>query len=129
MVPCGPRDTLCSRANQWALNGSHFCQLSGFRVIRDFHEPAGVFESTSENLFCFNGDPKSTGLDFGLKGKSERSGRKSGWLQKGIDWLAAKWQHMTGSSGEMGDNVSWLTFGLVLTAAAALLRSLLEQMK
>lgn len=35
LVPCGPRDLLCTTAADWASSGTHFCQLAGYRAVDD----------------------------------------------------------------------------------------------
>eukprot|EP00250_Pteridium_aquilinum_P035641 c9753_g1_i1 orf=469-1344(-) len=114
LQPCGPKDTICARAREWATNGSHFCELAGFVVpsLRSAVKP-----------FCFDGKPT---LDADVVAK-KKSGRKGTYRkQRSMKDMLHNLLHM-----DIGDVIVWAVGGLVLTAGAILMRrrSLSSQQK
>ncbi|KAH7387514.1 hypothetical protein KP509_16G026300 [Ceratopteris richardii] len=105
LQPCSPKDIICARAVEWAANGSHFCELSGFVVpnCRNGIEP-----------YCFDGKP-SLATDVSATESPQQRGanRKQGSLRERLHNLLSK---------DFSDVVMWAIGGLVLTAGAILIR-------
>lgn len=104
LQPCGPKDTICARATEWAANGSHFCELAGFvvpslRIVKPI---------------CFDGKPvlnEDVAADkkFGRKGGSRKRQSMRDMLRNLLNM-------------DTSDVIVWAVGGLVLTAGAILMR-------
>eukprot|EP00897_Mesotaenium_endlicherianum_P001752 jgi/Mesen1/1604/ME000134S00720 len=127
LTPCGPHDTVCSRAREWTDSGSSFCQMAGFHVVanntksKSGDDLDSLRSGAPEALRCFDGKPVlglpefDSGDDTEGKWGSRRRQKQRSSSGKSF------WQQFVAGL-ELGENIQWVIAGLVLTGGGGYLR-------
>eukprot|EP00249_Psilotum_nudum_P015330 c25269_g1_i1 orf=827-1729(-) len=113
LTPCGHKDTICARGNEWATNGSEFCQLCGFSVQDTRHNSNGLELSD----FCFDGKADKEALE---AAKWKSSVKDSNDKSFKFSSLQRPWECLT--QMDAGEKMFCAVVVLVLTVGTVLLR-------